>query len=270
MQVKFTTEKNIKEQVLELYNETLAKLNEKPISAREEFILKTEKETAESLSDFSENGILIDISTLKVKLIKQADILSEQFLAEFKKLNDLRNAASIERKHLQELYQINETADSLFILLQAKAEQKELLKREKEECEKKRVEVEEELLKKENQMKEKEEFYESLGKQLEQMPEKIKEASTLAEERLRNELLRKHEFDSILKAQEYNSILKLQEQNIKYLEEKVKRQETIIEDLSEKVDTANNQIQSIAHKALDISAGQFISINSNKEVKSAQ
>ena len=51
--------------------------------------------------------------------------LSEQILSEFEKLANLREAISIEQKHLQDLYQINDTANTLSILLQTKAEQKE-------------------------------------------------------------------------------------------------------------------------------------------------
>ena len=61
---------------------------------------------------------MTDLSNLKSKTIKQIDGLSEQLLSEFQKLANLRQAITIEQKHLEELYQINETANTLSALLQ--------------------------------------------------------------------------------------------------------------------------------------------------------
>ena len=54
-------------------------------------------------------------------------------MSEFAKLANLREAISIEQKHLQDLYQINDTANTLSVLLQTQAEQKELFKLEMEQ-----------------------------------------------------------------------------------------------------------------------------------------
>ncbi len=74
--------------------------------------------------------------------------------------------------------------------------------------------------------------------QVEQIPDKIKEAVSNAEELLRSQLLQKYEFETTLKNQEYEGVLKLKEQNINYLEEKIKRQEAMIKELSDKADIA--------------------------------
>ncbi|ALN41904.1 hypothetical protein ASQ44_07440 (plasmid) [Rickettsia rhipicephali] len=51
-------------------------------------------------------------------------------MSEFEKLANLREAIILEQQHLQELYQINEIANSLSALLQAQAEQKERFEQE--------------------------------------------------------------------------------------------------------------------------------------------
>ena len=71
---------------------------------------------------------MTDLSNLKSKTIKQIDGLSEQLLSEFQKLANLRQAITIEQKHLEELYQINETANTLSALLQTQSEQKQQFK----------------------------------------------------------------------------------------------------------------------------------------------
>ncbi len=74
-----------------------------------------------------------DLSGIKLKSIKQLDTLSEDLLSEFQKLSDIRQAIDSEQKHLEELYQIKETAHTLAALLQTHAEQKEQMKREMEQ-----------------------------------------------------------------------------------------------------------------------------------------
>ncbi|WP_250311157.1 hypothetical protein [Rickettsia endosymbiont of Oedothorax gibbosus] len=54
-------------------------------------------------------------------------------LKESEKLVNLREAINLEQKHLQELYQINETANTLSALLQAQIGQKEQFKLEMEQ-----------------------------------------------------------------------------------------------------------------------------------------
>ena len=130
--------------------------------------------------------------------------------------------------------------------------------------EKELSELQDNLLKREEAVKEKEESYEFLKIQVDQIPDKIKEAVVTAEESLRDQLLQKHEFETTLKTQEYDGVLKLKEQNIYHLEEKIKRQEAMIKEFSEKADMATSQVQSIACRALDTSAARFVTVSSGK------
>jgi phage protein U len=121
--------KSTKDQILAAYNEVLEKLNEKRIASPQEEKKKQEEEVVViKATSNSSDTILSDLSTLKSKTIKQIDSLSEQLLGEFQKLANLREAITLEQTHLRELYQINETANTLSALLQTQAEEKERFK----------------------------------------------------------------------------------------------------------------------------------------------
>jgi len=123
--------KSTKEQILSAYNEVLAKFNEKQIITPQEQRQQEEKNAiVVKASNNSADTILTDLGVLKSKTIKQIDNLSEQLLDEFQKLATLREAITLEQKHLQELYQIKETVHTLSVLLQTQAEQKEQFKLE--------------------------------------------------------------------------------------------------------------------------------------------
>ena len=322
--------KSTKEQILAAYNEVLTKLTDKQIATPQEQKKQEEAKEIVIKANHSSDDILNDLSALKSKTIKQIDSLSEQILSEFEKLSNLREAITIEQKHLQDLYQINDTANTLSVLLQTQAEQKEQFKlemeqtkqafeeemtvekshwhgqrtqfeldykeqkdilgktrkREEEEyiytlelnrrkeideynnkkatTEKELFELKNNLLKQEADLIEKEKNYDALKMQVEQIPIHIKEAVSSAEELLSTQLSQQYEFQTQLKQKESEGILKLKEQSINYLEDKIKRQEAIIKELTDKADLATQQVQSIACRALDTSAQRFVTVNSSK------
>ncbi|WP_342260174.1 hypothetical protein [Candidatus Tisiphia endosymbiont of Metellina segmentata] len=323
--------KSTKEQILAAYNDALAKLNEKQLNSPQDQKKQQEKqELVSKASDNSSDNILSELSSLKSKTIKQIDHLSEQLLSEFEKLANLREAIILEQKHLQELYQINENANSLSALLQAQVEQKEYFeqemkqkkqdfeqemnsqkshwqqqrtlleqdykeqkellsktrKREEEEynyalelkrrkdsdeynnkrtlMEKELLEAQDNLLKRETDLTAKEQEYASLKMQVDEMADKIKEAVYAAEELLRNQLLQQYDFEKQLKQQEYEGVLKLKDQSILYLEDKIKKQEITIQELTAKADNATQQVQSIAYRALDTSGQRFVTLTTTK------
>lgn len=328
--------KSTKEQILAAYNEALTRLTEKQLSTPQEQKKQEEEHNiVKKTASQSPDNILTDLSNLKSKTIKQIDGLSEQLLSEFQKLANLREAITIEQKHLEELYQINETANTLSALLQTQAEQKEQFKvdieqtkqnfeqemvtqksqwqeqkskleqeykeqkdllekarkREEEEyiyvlelnrrkeideyndkrfaMEKELSDLKDNVLKREADLLEKEKSSEFLRLQVEQIPDRIKEAVVSREEALGAKMIEQHEFTTKLKQQEYDGILKLKEQSINYLEEKIAKQEAMIKELTEKADMATGQVQSIACRALDTSAQRFVTLNSGKTEEKA-
>lgn len=121
--------KSTKEQILAAYNEVLTKLSEKQVETpQEQKKQEEEQKVIMKATNHSRDSIFTDLNSLKSAVIEEVDILSDQLLDEYKKLSDLREAIVLEQKHLQELYQINDTANTLSVLLRTQAEQQEQFK----------------------------------------------------------------------------------------------------------------------------------------------
>src|SRR3989338_6718938 len=110
--------RSTKDQILSAYNEMVELLEEKQVqSPLEEKKKGDERAVITKSSQTSLDGIVSHLANLKITLTKQIDTLSENLLEEFNKLSELKQAITIEQNHLQELYQIKETAHSLSALL---------------------------------------------------------------------------------------------------------------------------------------------------------
>lgn len=131
--------------------------------------------------------------------------------------------------------------------------------------EKELSELKDNLLKREADLATKEQEYVSLKMQVDGMADKIKEAVYSAEKLLRNQLLQQYDFEKQLTQKEYDGILQLKEQSIIYLEDKIKKQENTIQELTAKADNATQQVQSIACRALDTSGQRFVAFTTNKQ-----
>jgi hypothetical protein len=123
--------KSTKDQILAAYNQVLFKLNEKQSDNPEVKKQKEEKTVlVEIASKLTSEAILKDLSHLKLRSIQHIDDLSENLLSEFTKLTTIRRAIEAEQHHLNNLYQIKETANTLAALIQAQAEEKEAFEQE--------------------------------------------------------------------------------------------------------------------------------------------
>ena len=121
--------KSTKEQILSAYNKALSQLEEKHVASPiQEKHVKEKEETIVKAAGSSVDIILNDLNNVKSKTIKQIDNLSEELITEFDKLSNLQEAIDIEQKHLQELYKINEVADTLAALLQTQATEEQSFK----------------------------------------------------------------------------------------------------------------------------------------------
>lgn len=110
--------KSTKDQILSAYHEMVERLQENQIQSPLEEKKKTdEKEILTKSSGASLEGIISHLASLKVTLTKQIDTLSENLVKEFDKLTELKQAIAIEQHHLQELYEIKETAHTLSALI---------------------------------------------------------------------------------------------------------------------------------------------------------
>ncbi len=121
--------KSTKDQILAAYNDALTKLNAKERATPE--VQKQQQETQKvvaKVADVSKDNLVSDLASVKLKAIKQIDLLSEDLFAEFQKLSDVRSAIKIEQKHLEELYQIKDTANTFAALLRSYEEHSEKFK----------------------------------------------------------------------------------------------------------------------------------------------
>jgi hypothetical protein len=121
--------KSTKDQILAAYNDALTKLNAKERATPE--VQKQQQEIQKvvaKVADVSKDNLVSDLAAVKLKAIKQIDVLSEDLFAEFQKLSDVRGAIKIEQKHLEELYQIKETANTFAALLKSYEEHSEKFK----------------------------------------------------------------------------------------------------------------------------------------------
>lgn len=326
--------KSTKDQIYAAYNEVLEILNNKQSEIPQEIQKKQEEKTiVTKAAAHSPDAIVSDLSGIKLKTIKQLDVLSEELLEEFQKLSDIRQAISSEHKHLEELYQIKETANTLAALFQAHIDQKEKLqqerdqqkqefeqfmasqrihwreenerlerdfqekkeKREKDhkheeedytytremqrrkemddynakkaELEKELIKMKEDLQKREEVVSEKEKILSDLQFKVDQFPEELKGAVAEAEEKLRAQILQQHDFESQIKQKELDGLVKFHNLQITSLQGKIKEQEALIKELSQKADQAAENVQLIACRALDASSQRFGSASVNADEK---
>jgi len=328
------TVKSTKEQIFTAYQEVLAQLESKeildPVSEKRK---SQEQETVTKASKNSSENIVSNLANLKININKELDSLSNLLIDEFNKLIEIRGAIIIEQKHLKDLYEINETAQTLSALILAQQEKKENFEKKmreeteafekekaakkeqwkqqeetlkasyksfEEELEKTRKRNEEEYKynveltrrkdadsyankkavleselnklrfehsEREELLKSREQEYLELKQKVEEFPQELMKSKETAEEVLRSQLEMQHKFASDLLAKEIEGERKLNEQKIVALEKKIKEQDQLINQLTQKADNAVSQIQSIACKALDTSGQRFIGHNNYLDEK---
>ena len=319
--------KNTKEQILTAYNEVLEKLNEKqaevPLETRKR---EEEKSVVAKAATHSPTTIISELANIKLKSIKQLDGLSEELLGEFQKLSDIRQAISSEQQHLEELYQIKETANTLAALFQAHIEQKEKLHQEREQkkqefdqwiasrklqgqeeqglfernfkeykekqekerkweeedyiytrdlkrrqemdsynarkaaLEKELAAMKEDLQKREEAINEKENLLADLQTRVDKFPEDLSKAVMEAEGKLQEQIFQRHDFESQIKQKELEGLVKFHNLQVTSLQGKIKEQEALIRELSQKADQATENVQLIACRALDTSSQRYLPV----------
>ncbi len=118
--------KNTKNEILDAYNDLLQSIQEKKSEEPKKVQEREKQEGAvKNAGELSHEGIVKNISALKVSLAASLDKLSENFIAEFGRFEELQQAIQVEKKNLQDLYQISAGADSLAAMLLAQKEKKE-------------------------------------------------------------------------------------------------------------------------------------------------
>ncbi len=118
--------KNTKNEIIEAYNDLLEKVKDnKKEEPKKELEKQKQIETVKQVADMSQNGIVKEVSELKINLTSSLDKIGDQFVSEFKKFEELQKAIAFEKKNLEELYQLSASTDSLAVMLLAQKEKKE-------------------------------------------------------------------------------------------------------------------------------------------------
>ena len=225
--------KSTKEQILSAYNTALTQLNEKQQENPEEQKQKQEKQIViNTASKTSAETILQDLSNLKFKIIKQIEDLSENLMTESERLLTVRKAISIEKDHLEELYQIKESANSLAALIRANAEEQE---RFDFELSQKQAELNEKIDIKTEEWDKKQEL---LEKEYKERKENIEKLRLREEEEYKytQELTRRKDMDEYLaKNSALEKELNDKKDSLQQRETEVITKEKLLQDLETKV-----------------------------------
>ncbi len=334
---KTISEKNTKTEIIEAYNEVLAKLKEQKTLNQQ--AVKKEAGIKESLNEASAStigDIVNHLAGLKVQIVKTIDDLEEKMIAEYRRFSGLQQAAVAQTKMLDELYGIQAEADSLTALVLAQKEKKaafeaqmeqtkasfdedmsekrQYWKKEQEEFDLAKKERDAQL-KKERQREEEEYTYNlqlarkkdadeyearkaaqekelsakktalekewdereaeisSKETELSDLREKItvfpkeldkavKDTEKTVTERI--EFKFKHEMELIQKETEGER--KLHQQAVEALQSRIKEQDELIRQLTQKADESVQQVQTIAVKAIEGASAQRVVTERVKEV----
>ena len=123
--------KNTKNEILAAYEDLMKKVQEKKTDEPKKVQEQQKQETVvKNAASLSNEGIVKEISGLKVGLSSALDKLSENFIAEFRKFEELQQAIKIEKQQLDDLYQLSVNTDSLAAMLLAQKEKKEQFEQE--------------------------------------------------------------------------------------------------------------------------------------------
>jgi hypothetical protein len=118
--------KNTKNEILAAYEELMKKVQDKKTDEPKKIQEQQKQETiVKNTAALSHEGIVKEISGLKVSLSSSLDKLNENYLTEFRKFEELQQAIQYEKRQLEELYQLSASTDSLSAMLLAQKEKKE-------------------------------------------------------------------------------------------------------------------------------------------------
>jgi hypothetical protein len=131
---KTVSDKSTKTEILEAYNEMLARSKEQKASDQKAVKKEAEeKETVKTASQNSVEEIVKKLAGLKLEIVKSVDSLEEKLLSEYRRFTDLQQAIAVQSAALEEMYGIQPEAGSLSALILAQREKKAAFEDEMEE-----------------------------------------------------------------------------------------------------------------------------------------
>jgi len=125
---KTITMKNTKKEMLEAYNEVLQQFKEKravELKPEQEIKEKKVKEAVEVTDSLSTEGIVQEVSTLKLEIGRLLSQLSDRLEEEVGKYRQVRQTVEAKQQELQEIYEIEKSALSLAALIEAQHQKRQ-------------------------------------------------------------------------------------------------------------------------------------------------
>lgn len=120
------TTKNTKNEILAAYEELLQKTQETKTEEPKKMQEKQVQETiVKNVATLSYDNVVKNMTNLKIELSSSLDKLNDKFVSEFKKFEELQQAIEIEKKALEDLYQLSACTDSLSVMLLTQKEKRQ-------------------------------------------------------------------------------------------------------------------------------------------------
>jgi hypothetical protein len=120
---KEMTVKNTKEQILSAYAEALEQLKNKPITPIEEKNINNKIKQVEEVKHYGYDGVKNQLEDIGKDFSSSLEILATSISKEYEKFLQLQQTIEFEQQHLNELYQIKESANTLSALIIANQKQ---------------------------------------------------------------------------------------------------------------------------------------------------
>ena len=131
---KSLSEKNTKSDILDAYNELLAKTKEQKAADQKAAKADAEKaQTVKAAADNTMDDIVKRLATLKLEIVKNIDSLEEKMIAEHRRFMEIQQAIEFQSASLEKMYGIQAEAGSLTALILAQKERRILRRRDGKE-----------------------------------------------------------------------------------------------------------------------------------------
>ena len=136
LSVKKISTTNTKQEMLNAYNDLVTLLeqkNENEVNSKEKIVQKEAALAIETADSVNSESIHKKLSELKFEFNSSLNSLSEKIESEFEKYINIKKAVSLKESELQEIFEIQKKAQTLYALIEAQKEEKENFEAEMEE-----------------------------------------------------------------------------------------------------------------------------------------
>ncbi len=251
-----------KKEILDAFNiakqglEQKAEIELKPEKKAEE---KKEKETVKFADTLSSDSITKQINDLKLEVGKILSQTADKLEEETNKYRKIQEAIEIKNKEIQEIFEIEKSANTLAALIEAQKRKKEEFEEQMAEVKKQlEDEIEGQRIEWEREKKEYDEFVSKRDAEEKKARERQKEEfiyvfqreQMLAKNKFNDEMA-KLEKEVTLKKEEFEKYKTEKEKVLKDRENNISEKEKQVNELQKKIETASKEIETAVSRAID-------------------